>query len=47
MKKIIDNRGEEHEWKLILATICSFITFKKIPKLERYKNKLKGTFTPY
>ncbi|UTR15780.1 hypothetical protein MM221_04145 [Salipaludibacillus sp. LMS25] len=47
MKNIIDNRGEEHEWMLITVTICSFITFKKIKKLERYKNKLKGTFTPY
>ncbi|SFL70605.1 hypothetical protein SAMN04487943_103200 [Gracilibacillus orientalis] len=47
MKKIIDNRGEEHELMLIIATICSCLTFKKIGKLERYKNILKGTFTPY
>ncbi|WP_170270493.1 hypothetical protein [Heliorestis acidaminivorans] len=47
MKKIIDNRGEEHEWMLIIATICSFVTFRKISKLEQYKNKLKGTFKPY
>jgi hypothetical protein len=47
LKSIIDNRGEEHEWMLIMATICSFITFKKIIKLERYKKKLKGSFTPY
>ncbi|MCR6096239.1 hypothetical protein HXA31_07465 [Salipaludibacillus agaradhaerens] len=47
MKNIIDNRGEEHEWMLIIATICSFITLKKITKLERYKKKLKGSFTPY
>ncbi|ADC52329.1 hypothetical protein BpOF4_21669 (plasmid) [Alkalihalophilus pseudofirmus OF4] len=44
---IIDNRGEEHEVMLIISVICSFITFKKIARLERYKNKLKGTFTPY
>ncbi|MGN8645256.1 hypothetical protein ACTNEO_04065 [Gracilibacillus sp. HCP3S3_G5_1] len=47
MNKIVDNRGEEHEWKLIIVTICSLITCRKINKLERYKNRLKGTFTPY
>lgn len=44
---IIDNRGETHEWLLILFMLLSLITFKKIKKIERYKNKLKGTFTPY
>ncbi|GAA0453412.1 hypothetical protein [Alkalibacillus silvisoli] len=45
--RIIDNRGEQHELMLIIATICSLLTFKRIKKLERYKNKLKGSFTPY
>lgn len=47
MKTIIDNRGEDHEIMLIIITICSLITFKKIKKLERYKIKLKGTFKPF
>ncbi|MED4161131.1 hypothetical protein [Halalkalibacterium halodurans] len=47
MKKMIDNRGEEHEWTLIMVTVFSLITFKKIAKPERYENKLKGTFTFY
>lgn len=47
MKNIIDNRGEEHELILIFVTICSLISFKKIKKLENYRKKLKGTFTPY
>ncbi|GAA0323331.1 hypothetical protein ACFQ4Z_16355 [Oceanobacillus oncorhynchi subsp. oncorhynchi] len=45
--KIIDNRGETHEWTLIAVALLSLITFKKIKKVERYKNKLKGTFIPY
>lgn len=44
---IIDNRGEEHELMLIIVTICSLISFRKIKKLERYRKKLEGTFTPY
>ncbi|MDX8044784.1 hypothetical protein SH601_02195 [Gracilibacillus sp. S3-1-1] len=47
MYKIIDNRGEEHELMLIVVTICSLLTFRKIKRLERYRKKLKGTFTPY
>ncbi|WP_162840588.1 MULTISPECIES: hypothetical protein [Gracilibacillus] len=47
MIRIIDNRGEDHEWTLIVITILSLLTFKKIKRLERYKHKLKGTFTPY
>ncbi|WP_187370994.1 hypothetical protein [Gracilibacillus massiliensis] len=47
MIKIIDNQGEEHEWMLIIVAICSYLTFRKISKLERYKNKLSGTFQPY
>lgn len=46
-QNIIDNRGEEHELMLLVTTICSFITVKKIKKLEQYKNKLKGSFKPY
>ena len=45
--KIIDNRGEDHEWMLIIVVICSLLTFRKIKKLERYKRKLQGTFRPY
>ncbi|WP_262985632.1 hypothetical protein [Virgibacillus halodenitrificans] len=44
---MIDNRGEEHEWLLILVTICSYLTLKKIKKLEGYRKKLKGNFKPY
>ncbi|AIF42914.1 hypothetical protein [Virgibacillus sp. SK37] len=44
MKGIIDNRGEEHELLLIIVTICSLITLKKIKRLERYKKKLEGTY---
>ncbi|WP_162833708.1 hypothetical protein [Gracilibacillus boraciitolerans] len=47
MPNIIGNRWEDHELMLIIVTICSLITFRKIKKLERYKNKLKGTYTPY
>ncbi|WP_201745341.1 hypothetical protein [Alteribacter lacisalsi] len=47
MNRIIDNRGEEHEWMLIIAVIASILTFSKISRLEQYKDKLKGTFTPY
>ena len=46
-QKIIDNRGEEHELMLLVTTICSIITFKKIKKLEQYRKKLKGSFKPY
>jgi len=45
-RRIIDNKGEEHELMLIIATICSVITFKKIKKLERYRKKLQNSFTP-
>jgi hypothetical protein len=44
---IIDNRGEEHEWLLIFVTITSFLTFRKIPRLEAFHKKLRGTFKPY
>ncbi|WP_413376303.1 hypothetical protein [Alkalihalobacillus sp. 1P02AB] len=44
---IIDNRGESHEWLLVIVVICSFLTFKRICKLEQYKNKLHGKFKPY
>ncbi|GAB2535657.1 hypothetical protein [Gracilibacillus alcaliphilus] len=47
MFSIIDNRGEEHELMLILVTICSFLTFRKMEKLERYRKKLKDSYTPY
>ncbi|WP_368901937.1 hypothetical protein [Oceanobacillus oncorhynchi] len=47
LMKVIDNRGETHEWTLIAVALLSLITFKKIKKVERYKNKLKGTFIPY
>nr|WP_180272931.1 hypothetical protein [Bacillus pumilus] len=47
MKSIIDNRGEGHEILLIIITCCSFITFRRIDRLERYKDKLKGRFKPY
>ncbi|MFD1416948.1 hypothetical protein [Oceanobacillus jeddahense] len=47
MIKIIDNRGEDHEIMLIIVSICSLVTFRKIKKLEKYKKKLKGSFTPY
>ncbi|WP_404428194.1 hypothetical protein [Sutcliffiella horikoshii] len=46
-QNIIDNRGEEHELLLIVITICSIITFKRIKKLEQYRNKLQGSFKPY
>ncbi|KMK76793.1 hypothetical protein AB990_07735 [Alkalihalobacillus pseudalcaliphilus] len=45
--RIIDNRGEAHEWLLIIVALCSLVTFKKISKLEKYKEKLKGQFKPY
>ncbi|ADU32206.1 hypothetical protein [Evansella cellulosilytica] len=44
---IIDNRGEEHELMLIITTISSIMTFKRIKKLEQYRKKLKGSFKPY
>lgn len=47
MKSIFDNRGEDHEILLIIIACCSLITFRKIARLERYKNKLKGQFKPY
>ncbi|MBD1221902.1 hypothetical protein [Virgibacillus halodenitrificans] len=47
MKKIIDSRGEEHELMLIIVTICSLITLKKIKKLEQYKKELEGTYKPF
>ncbi|MGX9290861.1 hypothetical protein ACSLGF_06480 [Bacillus sp. A015] len=47
MKSIFDNRGEDHEILLIIIACCSLITFRRIARLERYKNKLKGQFKPY
>ncbi len=47
MRTIIDNRGEEHEWLLIVLTICSFFTLKKVKRLEQYKKKVISTFKPY
>ncbi|QKS72708.1 hypothetical protein FLK61_39530 [Paenalkalicoccus suaedae] len=44
---IIDNRGEAHEWMLVITAILSVITIRKITKLERYKKRLAGTFKPY
>jgi hypothetical protein len=44
---ILNNRGEEHEWLLIFVTITSFLTFRKIPRLEAFQKKLRGTFKPY
>ncbi|WP_017186615.1 hypothetical protein [Alkalibacillus haloalkaliphilus] len=44
---IIGNRGEEHEWMLVVVVVCSFLTFRRFNKLERYKEQLKGSFTPY
>ncbi|RCW63909.1 hypothetical protein [Saliterribacillus persicus] len=44
---VIDNRGEEHELMLIISTLLSIITFKKIKRLENYRKKLKNSFTPY
>lgn len=38
---ILNNNREEYEHLLLLVTICSFLTLKKIKKLERYKKKLK------
>ncbi|MFD1068255.1 hypothetical protein [Oceanobacillus locisalsi] len=34
MMKIMDNRGEEHEWMLIMVALLSLITFKKIKKID-------------
>ncbi|MEH7650254.1 hypothetical protein [Bacillus safensis] len=47
MKSVVDNRGEGHEILLIIITCCSLITFRKVARLEKYKNKLKGQFIPY
>lgn len=47
MLKIIGNKWEDHELMLMITTICSLLTFKKIKKLEHYKNKLKNTYTPF
>lgn len=47
MKSVFDNRGEDHEILLIIITCCSLITFKRIARLEKYKNKLKSQFIPY
>ncbi|MFD1412552.1 hypothetical protein [Oceanobacillus jeddahense] len=47
MMKIVDNRGEAHEWLLIAVALLSLITFRKIKRVERYKHKLNGIFIPY
>lgn len=47
MNWIIDNSGEDHEWLLIIIAFCSLITFNRIAKLERFKNKLYVEFKPY
>ncbi|MED4018721.1 hypothetical protein [Sutcliffiella cohnii] len=41
---IIDNEREGHEWLLVLVVVASFLTFRKINKLEKYKSKLYGKF---
>ncbi len=47
MKNVVDNIGEVHEILLILITCCSLITFRRVARLEKYKNKLKSQFIPY
>ncbi|MBM0066305.1 hypothetical protein [Alkalicoccobacillus gibsonii] len=39
--RILNDNREEYEHLLLFITICSFLTFKKMKKLERYKKKLK------
>ncbi|MBO1001398.1 hypothetical protein ACFSKI_15175 [Pseudogracilibacillus auburnensis] len=41
MDKIINQNREEYELLLIITTIFSVLTFKKIKKLECYRQKLK------
>lgn len=41
---ILDNERESKEWLLVLVVVASFLTFKKINKLEKYKSKLYGEF---
>ncbi|MED1562003.1 hypothetical protein AJ85_19475 [Alkalihalobacillus alcalophilus ATCC 27647 = CGMCC 1.3604] len=42
MEKILEQNREEKEWTLIIVTLISFLTFKKVNKVERMKEKLKA-----
>ncbi|WP_413376071.1 hypothetical protein [Alkalihalobacillus sp. 1P02AB] len=41
MEKILEQNREEKEWTLIIVTLISCLTFKKVKKVERIKEKLK------
>ncbi|WP_192869560.1 hypothetical protein [Lentibacillus sediminis] len=44
MEKIISDQQEGKEWLLIMVAVLSLATFKKIKRLELYKEKLQRNF---